>query len=134
VVAEKAALMVTYGPDHSREKDILDLWLISRRFAFNGAAVLRAVQQVFSERDAARMIQRDDGYWEAAFSEARFHGDFARRWADLVEVVRPELRPGSGPATLAGVAHFLRPILDAARQETDLVLSWHPSNGWEIRP
>ncbi|MGI4951350.1 MAG: nucleotidyl transferase AbiEii/AbiGii toxin family protein [Janthinobacterium lividum] len=130
MVAEKAMLLVTYGADHSRVKDILDLWLIARRFTFDGASVLRSVHRIIKDSDAARMILRNDGYWEAAFSETRLRGELARRWAYLVETVPRELRPSSGSAALADVDRFLRPVLELVRQGDELTSSWHGPSGW----
>jgi hypothetical protein len=88
IVAEKAALLVTYGADHTRLQDLLDLWLMSGRVRLDAAALAAAMAATFAGRDAARMLERDDGYWEGAFAPGRITCADQIRWDTLLAGAR----------------------------------------------
>lgn len=118
LVAEKTALLVTYGADHTRLQDIFDLWLLMTQLRFDGDALINAILGTFAGRDAARMIRRTDGYWQAAF-EPSFKGEAAlARWAKLLATTRPDTRPPNLGTALRAVAGFLCPLLLATRGDT----------------
>lgn len=50
VIAEKFEAMVKLGLLNSRMKDFYDLWLMARRFDFNGAPLSEALQKTFAHR------------------------------------------------------------------------------------
>jgi hypothetical protein len=50
VVAEKFEAMVKLGTLNSRMKDFYDIWLLSRRFSFDGPMLARAVAATFANR------------------------------------------------------------------------------------
>ncbi|WP_338661251.1 nucleotidyl transferase AbiEii/AbiGii toxin family protein [Pararoseomonas sp. SCSIO 73927] len=130
IVAEKAALLVTYGADHTRLQDVFDLRLLSRRIRFDGSALVDAMAAVFEGRDAARMLGRDDGYWQGAFNPRRVTPADEARWADLSGTAGPDARPRSLAATLGSLARFLVPVLQALRHGADLGTGWEPGTGW----
>lgn len=51
VVAEKFEAMTKLGLLNSRMKDFYDLWLLSRRFDFDGATLANAVRRTFANRN-----------------------------------------------------------------------------------
>lgn len=53
VVAEKFEAMTKLGLLNSRMKDFYDLWLLSRRFDFDGATLANAVRRTFANRNTA---------------------------------------------------------------------------------
>jgi hypothetical protein len=53
VVAEKFEAMVKLGTLNSRMKDFYDIWLMSRRFDFDGAVLARAITATFDNRKTA---------------------------------------------------------------------------------
>ena len=50
VVAEKVHAMVTLGAINSRMKDFYDLWLLARKFSFDGASLSEAIRNTFAHR------------------------------------------------------------------------------------
>jgi predicted nucleotidyltransferase component of viral defense system len=50
VIAEKFQAMVMLGKTNSRMKDFYDLWVLARRFAFEGTALGPAIQATFQRR------------------------------------------------------------------------------------
>lgn len=53
VVAEKFQAMVLLGIANSRMKDFYDLWIISRRFGFDGPSLCAAFRATFERRETA---------------------------------------------------------------------------------
>lgn len=52
-IAEKFEAMVKLGVLNSRMKDFYDIWLLSRRFDFNGAKLTDAIRLTFERRETA---------------------------------------------------------------------------------
>ena len=128
--AEKCALLVTYGPDHTRLQDLFDLHEISRRFRFDGTALCDAFRVVAAGRDAERMVRRRDGYWEASLDYSRCRETALRRWETIAatgswEQTAPGLRQ-----VIAEVRNFVWPVLEAVRACADYAATWRPDLGW----
>ena len=124
-VAEKLQAMVALGIANSRMKDFYDVWVLSRDFAFDGRTLAAAIRATF-ERRATPPPESP-----VALSEA-FAADPAKRaqWTAF-------LRRGSvdaGGATLdevvAALARFLRPVMDAVRNEVAFHREWPPGGPW----
>ncbi|MBP0495750.1 nucleotidyl transferase AbiEii/AbiGii toxin family protein [Pararoseomonas indoligenes] len=119
IVAEKLALLVTYGPDHTRVQDILDIWLLLRRIRLDWPALSEAMVGVFQGRDAAQMVIRGDGYCERAFDPERLDVAIMNRWDALVRSASVQDFPVSLPDALIGIWQALGPLLLDLRQRGD---------------
>ncbi|TPG53655.1 hypothetical protein EAH89_15730 [Roseomonas nepalensis] len=129
MVAEKAALLVTYGPHHSRSKDVRDLRTLADGLPFDGASLLKTMAAVFNGRDAARMLAQE-GYWEAALDPGRLDANARAGWM-TVERDCGTAWPAAGLAqTMIRVRAFLQPLLAALRQDQEVAGSWQPAVGW----
>ncbi|WP_171034133.1 nucleotidyl transferase AbiEii/AbiGii toxin family protein [Lichenicoccus roseus] len=131
--AEKCALLVTYGPDHTRLQDLFDLLEMSRNFQFQGTALCEAFQIVASSRDAERMVRRHDGYWEASLDRRRCSSGSLRRWEAITSTGPGQRSFACLQQAIAGVRDFVWPILDAVRAEQDHPAVWRPGLGWGSR-
>lgn len=130
MIAEKGALLATYGADHSRLKDVFDLWLLTTRLTFDGDVLVNTMAGVFDGRDAARMVLREDGYWRGAF-DASSRGEGAlTQWAALSASISQDTRPPGLGDTLQAVASFLSPLFLALRGEAGVPRTWHPGGPW----
>lgn len=129
MVAEKTALLVTYGPDHARPKDLLDLRTLADGLPFDSASLLRTMAAVFDGRDAARMLARE-GYWEAALDIGRLDSSARARWAAIGRDYGAAWPAFRLEQAMTRVGHFLNPLLAALRQDREIVMSWHPILGW----
>lgn len=128
MVAEKAALLVTYGPHHSRPKDVLDLRTLADGLPFDGASLLKTVAAVFNGRDAARMLAQE-GYWEAALDPGRLDANARARWVTAERNCGADW-PAGIAQTMIRVRAFLQPLLAALRQDQEVAGSWQPALGW----
>jgi Nucleotidyl transferase AbiEii toxin, Type IV TA system len=57
VIAEKLQAMVYLGEINSRMKDFYDIWLLSRRFDFDGAILQKAIVATFQNRKTPISIE-----------------------------------------------------------------------------
>lgn len=130
LVAEKAALLVTYGASHTRLQDVFDLRLLSEQIRFDRSSLTKAMASNFEGRDAARMLDRDDGYWEGAFDPHRVSHGEETRWADLLAMAGQPAPPGNLAVTLTDLGRFLVPVLQAMRQGSEVRAGWEPGIGW----
>ena len=133
VVAEKAALMVTYGAGHTRLQDVLDLCIVARRATLDGGILAARLRAVFQGRDADLMLARGDGYWEAAFCPSRVTRAARLRWEALCEEVQPT---GSAPGldqALRMAAGMLMPVLSCLRRGDPFRRAWLPAPGMRWR-
>jgi len=126
VVAEKFQAMVMLGMANSRMKDFYDLWIIARRFEFQGPLLSQAIRATFERRqtpvpsktpialspdfieDRAKRIQ-----WRAFVGKSRLHEEAAG-----LEEVASLLRD------------FLLPPTEALARGRLLEMTWSPSGPW----
>ncbi|WP_426954578.1 nucleotidyl transferase AbiEii/AbiGii toxin family protein [Muricoccus radiodurans] len=130
LAGEKSGLLVTYGPDHSRVRDLFDLWMLQRRFDIDGQALAAAVQAIFVGRDAERMLVRRDTYWEAAFNSLRMSRAQWAAWEEIADSVPRSHPVPSLHHALDEVTDFLVPALESLRDTGAVRGRWRPGSGW----
>jgi predicted nucleotidyltransferase component of viral defense system len=124
-VAEKLQALVELGIANTRMKDFYDLWMLARRFDFEGERLGQAIAATFERRRTP--IPRETPL--ALTSE--FHGDAAKRtqW-------RAFLRKGSVseagelPAVAELIGAFVMPPAGAARAGRSFGRRWPKSGPW----
>lgn len=121
VIAEKLHAMVALDIANSRMKDFFDLWLLSRRFEFDGELLAKAVRATF-ERRKTDIPSQPPIALTTDFADAPGKNS---QWLGFVK----KTRALDAPATLAEVIEvirpFLLPLLDGARAQK-LEATWHP--------
>lgn len=105
VVAEKFEAMVQLGTLNSRMKDFFDVWLIARRFDFDGALLARAVTATFENRKTA--IDPAPVALTATFTEST---TAEAQWRAFVRRGRFAEAPPRLTEVAAALAVFLLPI------------------------
>jgi hypothetical protein len=134
LVAEKAALLVTYGPDHTRLQDIFDICVLQACASFEATALASVFARVFTERDAATMLRRSDGYWEAALDRRRLGRAQFQMWEAIAGSAEGAHSVPGLPQALDQVADFLLPLLQQLRARRQPSGSWRGTSGWARRP
>lgn len=126
VVAEKFQAMVYLGTINSRMKDFYDVWLLSRRFGFDGVTLGEAMSRTFANRETK--IDPDPVCFRSEFFEAN---PAAMQWQAF-------LKKSSGadaPFSLAEVAgqlrDFLLPIARAAAKGQQFEGRWEAPGPWK---
>jgi predicted nucleotidyltransferase component of viral defense system len=109
VIAEKFQAMVTLGRANSRMKDLYDLWVLSRTYAFEGDNLARAIAATFARRKTEIPCAPPDGL-TPAFAEDPAK---VQQWNSFVDDVA--FQPGALAAVVRDLAAFLMPHAAAAR-------------------
>ena len=125
VVAEKFQAMVYLGSLNSRMKDFYDVWRLSRRFAFDGSALAKAIAATFANRGTA--METIPVSFTTEFTE---QARTAAQW----NAFRNKLPNAECPETLAEVvallAHFLLPVARACVAGTSFEQHWSAGGPW----
>jgi predicted nucleotidyltransferase component of viral defense system len=126
VVAEKFHAMVRHAELNSRMKDYYDLWLLAETFDFKGAAVQKAIEATFKQRDTEIPYERP----------ASLSVDFAHagqsRWEIFLRKAGTENEQIADLQTIIEkIWKFLEHPLQASIKKTRSTLKWIPHKGWK---
>jgi len=107
-IAEKFEAMVKLGILNSRMKDFFDLWLMSRKFDFDGATLAEAILKTFSTRGTKIPAE------PIALTDA-FAGDTtkAAQWRGFLRKNRLLEAPKDLTEVIMSIGAFLRPISES---------------------
>jgi hypothetical protein len=128
VVAEKFQAMVYLSTLNSRMKDFYDVWLLARRFTFDGPWLAKAVTATFANRGTTLDV-----------APIAFTPVFAEQTTTLAQwtAFRKRLPNTECPATLGEVLplleQFLLPIVRACNRGESFEQSWLPGGPWMTR-
>jgi len=127
-VAEKFEAMVKLGVLNSRMKDFYDLWLVSRQFEFDGAALAAAVTRTFENRGTE--VDRNPPALTSAFSGDR--GKQAQ-WVAFLRKSRLNDVPTKLDAIIDALRPFLIPVAVAVHTSAEFDQLWTPPGPWKPR-
>lgn len=128
VIAEKLHAMVVLGIRNSRMKDFFDLWILSRRFSFDGRVLSHAIQATFYRRQTAIPSTLP----VALTPEFGVNPQKSRQWQTFLKRNRLENDAGSFANIVNALDHFLASPLQAAGQTRDFDANWPPGGPWSI--
>jgi hypothetical protein len=112
---------------NSRMKDFFDVWLLSRRFNFDGATLSDAITATFAQRNTEIPLQ------PVALSST-FAEDSAKltQWrAFLRKQQLEQYAPLSLAETIQGIDSFLGPVTRALVSSGSFRGVWPPSGPWQ---
>ena len=124
-VAEKFQAMVYLGTVNSRMKDFFDIWLLARRFDFDGAELARAIKKTF----AARNTEHDPSpvALTAAFTVAE---DTQKQWSAFVRRSKLQGVPATLEELRDPLRRFLVPVATALAEGSDFTDYWAAPGPW----
>jgi predicted nucleotidyltransferase component of viral defense system len=120
VVAEKLNAIVLLGIANSRLKDFYDLWLISRTFELDGAALSAAVRRTFERRDTPMPTDVPTG----------LTGLYAEEWNARWKAFLKREHMNAAPADLGQVLEDLRKFLVPLMTPPSTTSHWPPGGPW----
>lgn len=125
VVAEKLDAIVRLGMANSRMKDFYDLFVLARRFEFDGALLVLAIRATFERRATPLPVDLPVGLTSAFAADP----NKATRWSAFVR------KSGASDAadlrtTIATFAAFAGAPLTAAAHGASFVRRWPPGGPW----
>jgi len=125
VIAEKFHAVVVLGMQNSRMKDFYDLYVLSRRFEFDGTVLSDAISATF----ARRQTLLPEGVPVALSGE--FAESQAKRiqWQAFVRRNRLLGKPDIDELTTA-IRQFVMPVIDALHKGDKLVGVWKQGGPW----
>ncbi len=125
-VAERFEAMVKLEMLNSRMKDFFDIWLLSRRFEFDGAKLGRAIAETFTHRGTP--VPAEPVALSPKFAEDASKID---QWQAFIR--RQQLgrfAPQSLREVIDGVAAFLGPVTKSLASGGRFKGAWPPGGPW----
>ena len=126
VVAEKFQAMVMLGIANSRMKDFYDIWILCRRFEFDGSVLRNAIRATFDRRRTSLPNEMPMAL-TPEFYESR---DKQAQWKAFLRKSRLETPLVSLRDVVLVLREFLMPPTQAAGDETGWRVVWPPSGPW----
>jgi len=125
VVAEKFEAMVKLGLVNSRMKDFYDLWLLARRFDFDGPTLATAIARTFAHRKTA--VAPLPFALTAAFAD-----DPAKRaqWKGFVRRTKLDDAPEELATVTGELGPFLVPVAEAIAAGALFDRTWQAPGPW----
>lgn len=127
VVAEKFEAMVRLGVLNSRMKDSFDLWVLARRFDFDGRTLAEAVRRTFENRK--NVVPPTPFALTTEFAAAS--GKEAQ-WKGFVRKARLDDAPAGLSEVIAEIGPFLLPLADAVAHGHAFSGRWHAPGPWDM--
>lgn len=125
VIAEKFQAMVKLGVLNSRMKDFYDLWLLSRKFDFQGRTLAAAVEKTFARRKTALSSQ------PTVFQDTFVHDEGKQtQWRAFVKKSKLEDAPKTLAEVVAPVQAFLGPLAAALAKKKTFLKVWIAPGPW----
>jgi hypothetical protein len=128
VVAEKFQAMVLLGTANSRMKDFYDLWIISRRFGFDGSSLCRALRATFKRRETTLPDKPPAALTEGFSSDQ----NKLRQWQAFLKKSKAEAQDLG--QVVEALRLFLMPPAQAAAQGETFEQSWLAGGPWIPSP
>ncbi|MET0101463.1 MAG: nucleotidyl transferase AbiEii/AbiGii toxin family protein [Sedimenticola sp.] len=122
-IAEKLEAMIKLGTLNSRMKDFYDIWLLSRQFEFDGAALAEAIRLTLENRGTALPDVI------TAFSED-FVDEKAGQWAAFNKRLGQNHLPADFTEVVLGIRDFLQPPLSALASGEPFGGRWVVTDRW----
>jgi hypothetical protein len=126
VVAEKFEAMVKLGIANSRMKDIHDVQMLTRLFAFDGKLLCEAITNTFARRKT-----RLPATLPTVFTSEFFENEAKKRqWLAFVEKNRSYVKAVTLEKAVGEIEHFVIPLVMFAEDGDPQRWSWSPGGPW----
>jgi len=123
-IAEKFEAMVRHGKLNSRMKDFYDIWLLSRRFNFDGIRLAEAIRLTFQRRGTAVPLMIEA--FEQPFIDSK-----QVQWSAFCKRLRQDHVPESFKDVVSVIERFLAPLTTLLlSQDTPKAMTWRASGPW----
>jgi predicted nucleotidyltransferase component of viral defense system len=129
VVAEKFQAMVWLGIANSRMKDFYDIWIIMRKFPFEGIVLCTAIEATFSRRKTLLPTEAP-----LALTQA-FANDAAKQtqWKAFVRKNALSVNDLAFPDIITALHDFLMPPVLATAKGIAFNANWPAGGSWQTK-
>ncbi len=125
-IAEKFNAMCTRGLRNSRMKDFYDIWLLCRRFDFDGSDLSKAIESTFRSRRLK--VPAEPLAFEPIFAE---HKDKTVQWKAFLRKSQIIGAPKDLKAVVAVLKRFLAPIAETLAEDKPFKGKWKAPGPWK---
>lgn len=126
VVSEKLQAMVALGMPNSRMKDFFDIWIISRKFPFEGSTLTRAIRATFERR----RTQIPKAIPAALSNEFFTNQEKVAQWKAFLKRTRLADQEVEFSLVINELRSFLIPPLQAAASGESFSQLWKKGGPW----
>jgi len=126
VVAEKYQALVHLGMANSRMKDFYDLWVIARKFDFDGLTLSDAIRNTFSRRRTPLPEHTPSGLSSGFYEDAQKN----TQWSAFMRKGMLVTSPPSLTNVCLILETFLLPPTQALTQDQGFKAEWKPGGPW----
>jgi predicted nucleotidyltransferase component of viral defense system len=125
VVAEKFEAMTKLGLLNSRMKDFYDIWILTRQFDFNGATLVKAIQNTFANRKT--VVQS-----RATALSSEFGSDASKQtqWQGFLRKTKLVSVPTTFQDVIDDLRAFLLPLAKAIESRSAFDQRWEVLGPW----
>lgn len=124
-IAEKFQAMVKHGVLNSRMKDFYDIWVLSRKFNFNGETLARAVKATFKNRKTP--IVAETAVFDQAFAN---DGDKSIQWQGFIKKAKLTSAPKDFEIVVTAIKSFLEPLAISLAKDRPFRNTWNAPGPW----
>jgi hypothetical protein len=125
VVAEKFEAMVYLGTINSRFKDFFDIWLLSRRFDFDGVDLAVAINKTFEHRSTE--LSTNPVALTPAFTATE---NTQKQWTAFIKRSSLDDAPATFDEIREPLRQFLLPIVTALVDGDEFSARWSAPGPW----
>lgn len=125
-IAEKLESIARFGMRNSRLKDYYDIWLLARRFDFDGAALGTAIEATFTNRGRpvkAEMLTQMEEYARDKTKAVQWRAFCRKNKLDSV--------PLDFPRVVASIVEFIGPVVSAIASKQPAAGTWQAPGPWQ---
>ena len=127
VISEKFEAMVQLGSLNSRMKDFYDLWLLKRRFDFNGKSLAEALKRTFAQRKIP-LPEKKPLFVQEIYDEK---SDRQMLWQAFLRKSGIKHAPEQLSVTARTIEDFLIEPLSALHKGVEFNKEWKAPEGWK---
>jgi hypothetical protein len=125
-IAEKFEAMCTRGIKNSRMKDFYDIWLLSRRFDFDGSDLSKAIESTFKSRHLK--IPSDPLALGTTFSDDKSRIAY---WKGFLQKIKITSAPQDLKTVVKVLKRFLGPVAETLAAGKPFQGKWKAPGPWK---
>jgi predicted nucleotidyltransferase component of viral defense system len=125
IVAEKFEAALDLADLNSRMKDFYDLWILSRKYSFDGRSLQEAIISTCNRRGT--LIQSDA---EIFSTEFRKNVDKQAQWAAFINKGPITEAPDDFSRIMEALRDFLQPVAVSCEKKDKFELEWVAGGPW----
>lgn len=125
VIAEKFEIMIRLGIFNSRMKDYFDIWFLSKHFEFDGATLIKAIENTFKNRRVTIELAP-----VALSSDFSTNAEKQKQWKGFIRKSHLKDTPDILDIIVQDLNNFLGPLVVTMVANETSSGKWSAESGW----